>query len=135
MTTTKLNATTIAALSLMASVQSCKKYGEGPALTFKSADSRLVGKWDLTGGDYFNPDNDISFEFEKDGDFTLDFTYSYYGYSYSYSDTGNWEWMNNKKDLLTDTDGDLKKFSIEMLTSTEMKLEDSDGYDFEFVKQ
>jgi hypothetical protein len=132
---TKFNATALAGLSVLLTAQSCKKYEEGPGFTLKSANSRLEGEWLLTGGDVYDEDLDVTFEFADDGDFSYAVTISYFGYSYTYDQSGSWEWLDNKDGLSIDFDGDVEEFAIKMLTSDEMKLEDEDSNEWEFEKQ
>ncbi|MEZ4721689.1 MAG: hypothetical protein R2813_07440 [Flavobacteriales bacterium] len=111
-------------LIVVLNFQSCKKYEDGPLVSLKSPEKRIVKKWDLDDVDGNLPiedlfdqvdvdakitDWDITFDFDDDGDFTMrasytmEYTYMVDNNSYTYPYTfdmridGDWD-FNSKKD-------------------------------------
>lgn len=118
-------------LIVVLNFQSCKKYEEGPLISLKSPEKRIVKKWDLDEingdlpiEDLFDQveadakitDWDITFDFDEDGDFTMKASYtmeySYSGYygSFTYPYTfemrldGEWEFNSKKDEISIDFD-------------------------------
>ena len=132
--------------SSVLSLQSCKKYEDGPLLSLRSKTARLTGEWEITGGDNYSPYVDIWMEFEKDGDMTTKVNvfypgYSYYGYDYTYTSSikGWWEWIHNKEGLeISRHTGDgtyiyTFEWDITRLTNKEFNFTVNDS-DWEFEK-
>lgn len=81
---------------ILTSVQSCKKYPEGPMVSFMSKKERVANTWKvdnykIDGTDYTSLYSDYTETFTKEGD-----------YSYSWgpvSGTGKWEFQNKNKEI------------------------------------
>ena len=142
--TFKLTTATIASAVILFNFSSCG-YEDGPAISLRSKNGRLIGTWnaEIIAGEIVqsNPNEKLEFimEFEKDGDLkaTYSYSYTYYGqtYDYSYSYLGSWEWKENKNELLLDVDGELIYAEVLKLTNDEFSFEDNDGEKWEFVKE
>lgn len=90
-----------AAFLLATILSSCKKYEEGPALSFRSKDARVINDWDVKyaledGADKTYIYKDFTINFTEDGRFVatnlddLDSTVTQEGF---------WDLVNNKEDL------------------------------------
>ena len=78
---TKVSLITICSAVIAFNFASCK-YEDGPKLTLKSKNSRLVGEWNgkIIGGDTLSGDAEFILEFEDDGDLKLKYTYEKFIY-------------------------------------------------------
>ena len=153
---TKLMALAVVGTGII-TLQSCKKYDDGPGLSLRSKKARLAGEWELTGGDWATSLDllgydswEVIYEFSKDGDFEVNvsFTETYEIYSYpggysdttvtdSYKDKGEWDWGRDKESIEIDWDelGQLDtELDINRLSNKEFWGEDFLGFDFEFEK-
>ena len=137
---TKVSLITICSAVIAFNFASCK-YEDGPKLTLKSKNSRLVGEWDgkVIAGDTLEADADFILEFEDDGDLKVKFSYSYtYGgttYSYSYDEVGTWSWEDSKETIEIKFDTDVTELSVKRLTSDEMWAVDEEGDRWELEKR
>jgi len=142
-TSMKISTATLVSAVILFNFSSCG-YEDGPAISLRSKNSRLIGTWnaEIVEGEILqsNPNYTMEFvmEFEKDGDIkaTYSYSYSYYGQTYedSYSYLGSWEWKENKDELLLDIDGEIIYATILKLTKDEFSFEDNDGDKWEFEK-
>lgn len=96
-TTSKLSVLFIVVAGLMIpTIQSCKKYPDGPAISLRSRAERVANTWKVdnykkNGTDYTSLVSDYSETFTKAGD------YSYlWG---SFSGTGKWAFQNNDNEI------------------------------------
>jgi hypothetical protein len=143
MKTRNISAATLVSAVILFNFTSCG-YEDGPAISLRSKNGRLIGKWDaqIVAGELLqsnsNETQTVIMEFEKDGDlkFEFSYSYSYYGqtYEYSYSYLGTWEWKENKDEMLLAIDGELIYAEILKLTNDEFSFEDNDGEKWEFEK-
>ncbi|MBI2967057.1 MAG: hypothetical protein HYY40_04500 [Bacteroidetes bacterium] len=136
----------IAVAFLAPGFNGCKKYEEGPSLTFKSAKSRLANVWkveksflngveETCDADCQTERNNTSIEFKKDGTFIL---VSYFGGA-SLTYTGTWTLSSDKNvitttvsyTLLGQTYTDTDVYTILRLTSKECWVEEKNGADVE----
>ncbi len=123
-----------AATLLVAGIQSCGKYEDGPGISLRTKKARLVGDWDIVqiGTQVFpNQGYSLGFEFEKNGN--VKFTYSYGFYSYSYA--GDWEFSTNKEELDLILAGQVQTFQIKRLTNKEVWLEDESNDEWQLDAQ
>ncbi len=131
---------TIASAVILFNFSSCG-YEEGPKISLKSKNARLIGEWDVTqlAGQNLNNEIKVDMEFEKDGDLELnvEYTYTYYGqtYSYSYTYNGTWEWEDGKETLELEWGGDTYEYEVKRLTSKELWMDDEDGEEWELEKK
>ncbi|MEY2924957.1 MAG: hypothetical protein RLZZ337_1505 [Bacteroidota bacterium] len=143
MKTRNISAATLVSAVILFNFTSCG-YEDGPAISLRSKNGRLIGKWDaqIVAGELLqsnsNETQTVIMEFEKDGDlkFEFSYSYSYYGQTYesSYSYLGTWEWKENKDEMLLAIDGELIYAEILKLTNDEFSFEDNDGEKWEFEK-
>jgi hypothetical protein len=96
-TKNKLSGLTILfAMLTMITIQSCSKYPEGPAVSFRSRDARVANTWKVDnfkddGTDYTSLVTDYSETFSKDGN---------YSYSWgSMAGTGKWAFQNDDMEI------------------------------------
>ncbi len=115
-----------AALSLAISLGSvsCKKYEDGPGLTFRSAEKRATGTWNITeiedGGDATG-----YYTFNEDGTMAGVGTAYILGTPITFGISGNWE-LTSDDDilLLTSDDGDELEYTIRRLTNKDFWIID-----------
>lgn len=137
---TKVSLITICSAVIAFNFASCK-YEDGPKLTLKSKNSRLVGEWDgkIIAGETLESDAEFILEFEDDGDMKVKFSYSYtYAgttYSYNYDELGSWSWEDNKETLELKIDSEVTELSITRLTSDELWAIDGDKDRWELEKK
>lgn len=106
---------------------SCKKYEEGPALSFRSKKARVVNEWKIeyafetssgatTTQDYFNE----TWEFTKDGDF--------FERDQGVIDkSGTWEFISDKESIQVNLiSNNPRYYTIIKLNNKEMWLKDND---------
>lgn len=140
--------------SSILTLQSCKKYEDGPFLSLRSKTARLTGEWEFTAGNQsrFDKGQDIVVDFRQDGECTLKlsgyFTYNipYNGYGniyYSVTFEGEWEWIDKKEGIeihlsydngynLEDLD---YNWVISRLTNKELNVTDQYEGSWEFEKK
>jgi hypothetical protein len=87
-----------AALAGVTVFEGCKKYEEGPGLSFRSREERVANTWEvekvLEGGvEVANPDGTVTFD--KDGGFSA--TYTSFGVSITLN--GTWQLVNDDEDI------------------------------------
>jgi hypothetical protein len=139
-TPTKVSLVTICSAVIAFNFASCK-YEDGPKLTLKSKNSRLVGEWNgkIIGGDTLGNDAEFILEFEDDGDLKLKFTYSYTydgtTYSYSYDLVGEWSWEDKKETIEIVVEKELTELSVKRLTSDELWAVDKENDRWELEKR
>ena len=123
----------MAAVIIILSFSSCKKYEDGPRLSLKSKKARLVGEWEVVDVENARgfEDGSIILEFDKDGDFT--FSYEFFGYDYSFD--GDWEWEDNKEVIQVEIDNSNTEWEIMRLTNSEFWFEDEDNNLWECEKK
>ena len=81
---------------IITTIQSCKKYPDGPLISFRSRTERVANTWKVdnykkNGSDYTSLVTEYSETFTKD-----------HNYSYSWSQlsgTGTWEFQNSDKEI------------------------------------
>jgi len=79
----------------------CKKYEDGPLISFKSKMKRLEGEWRLVylnGDDVFSIPPKLYFKFEEDGTFTR----TEVGEDNTVSYKGTWVWESHKEIIEVD---------------------------------
>lgn len=116
----------------------CKKYEDGPLLSFKSKVNRLEGEWRIVyvnGDDVFSDYPRIYFKFDKDGNFFR----TEKGEDYTHTDQGTWVWESRKEiievDLIYTNYRERIDYRISKLTSGELWIEDNHINDLKFQKE
>lgn len=110
----------------------CKKYEDGPGISFRTKKGRLVGEWQLDeieidGADYTSDINTWDLDFDKEGDFSM--TFQAIGFE-SDSYDGEWDFSNDKEELeIKYDDGDKIEADIKRLTNKELWFEFTESYD------
>jgi hypothetical protein len=93
---TKTMSLILSAIFIIATIQSCKKYSEGPAISLRSKAERVANTWKIenykiNGSDYTSLVAGYVETFSKDGN---------YSYSWiSVSGTGKWAFQNDDKEV------------------------------------
>ncbi len=122
---------------MMSTVQSCKKYPEGPAISFHSRTERVANTWKVdnykkNGNDYTSLMADYSETYTKSG-----------AYSYSLgsiSGTGTWEFQNNDKEIKLTGISNQKTYVLVILKLEEKAfwyyyMDGNDKKEFHMVQQ
>lgn len=131
---------------------SCKKYKNGPKITFRTAKGRLcrtwtvgainkdgfiMSKWQDDKVAYRQTLNNVILAFNTDNTFTMKISYEDYGNTETGSVNGSWEFSSDKETIIITSNGkNIANLSILKLTASELWI-DSDytmkmyGYDFE----
>ncbi|MBR9861247.1 hypothetical protein GYB22_10975 [bacterium] len=123
----KTTAATLAVAAVIFNFSSCK-YPEGPNFTLKSKTSRLTGEWqvmEIDGEDA--EDFEYFLEFDKGGEGTVS--------AFGYDEDFEWEWIDDKRGIEIDSDGDKTEFEIQKLTNDEMIFEDEEKTEWLLEKQ
>lgn len=81
---------------MIPTIQSCKKYPEGPAISLRSRAERVANTWKVdnykkNGTDYTSLVSDYSETFTKTGDYSYIWS--------SFSGTGTWAFQNNDAEI------------------------------------
>lgn len=116
---------------------SCKKYPDGPTLSWTSAVERVSNSWKIAkamngGEDVTNDFEQYDITFTKSYSATLHAKYKAFGGSYDYYTEGTWSFSDDEKKLnvnYNDDDAD-KTYIILRLTEDEMWLKE-DGTELE----
>ncbi len=121
-----------AAVVIMLSFNSCKKYPDGPLFSLRSATARLVGKWKIVDG-IDNDDVKVYLIFKKSGDFTEEVKYG----SDNYELDGEWKWGTGKKTVIIEFDesSDESELTVLRLTNSEFWFKDDDDDEYKAEKQ
>lgn len=120
------------ALAALFILPACKKYEDGPGISFRTKKGRLVGEWQLDeleidGADYTSDVNTWDLDFDKEGDFSM--TFQAEGFE-SNSYDGEWDFSNDKEELeIKYDDGDKIEADIKRLTNKELWFEFTETYD------
>lgn len=107
----------------------CKKYDDGPTLSFASKKGRVVNTWKVEKEIYngveqtLDPNDDSSIEFKRDDSFTVSGTSS--GVTYSF--TGTWKFGDKKETIITTMGSDVDTMVITRLKSKELWVKSVDG--------
>jgi len=119
-------------------ISGCKKYEDGPYLSFKSKMKRLEGEWRLVylnGDDVFSVPPKLYFKFEEDGTFTRTEVDDNGTVSYK----GTWIWESRKEiigvDLRYPDNIERIDYRISKLTADALWIEDNDINDYKFQKE
>lgn len=116
----------------------CKKYEDGPYISFKSKMKRLEGEWRLVylnGDDVFSIPPKLYFKFEEDGTFTRTEVDEIGTVSFK----GTWVWESHKEiievDLRYPGYTERTDYRISKLTTDALWIEDNHINDFQFQKE
>lgn len=115
---------------------SCKKYEEGPAISFKSKKERVANTWIIQqalrdGEDVTSDYDEFTLRTTKDGDAELAALYSFGAFSYEYETSGTWGFESNAELIsfdYQDNDADVK-YQILRLEEDAMWLREQGGED------
>lgn len=87
-------------VALMIVAEGCKKYDEGPAISFRGRSERVANTWKAekvleNGVDKTSDYTSYTVTFTKDGGYTFAYTYG----SWSLAGNGKWEFQNDEKEI------------------------------------
>ena len=124
-------------IASMLTFDSCKKYEDGPGISFKSRKERVANDWRVSRA--YNGSADVTADFDqfnvsfdKDGAANLEATYVFLGFDYQYSTSGTWSLEDKDQKLkvnFEDDDADAT-YVILKLEEEDMWLRE-DGTDLE----
>ena len=109
------------AVCTIIALSGCKKYEDGPGLSFSSKKSRVAADWQFKKVLYNSVDEtseylDYTWEMTKDGDFNL--------VSNGNIDHGTWDFALDKEGLdFRSDDGSLVRYNIKRLTAKDLWME------------
>lgn len=115
----------------------CKKYDDGPGLSFLSVTERLTGTWDVKkweggGFDAFDIYDEIEMEFGSDGDWQGEYAVFGGGSDDVY---GNWSFDEDKSHILIEVNNYEYEWEIKRLTNKELWFETEDNEEVECTKK
>ncbi len=111
---------------------SCRKYEEGPDISFISKKNRLFGYWNMQKWKENHVEQTVQLQFQHKFGFAKDGSYYYSFYDppsgYTINFTGTWEFRHQKKQLVLGLDDPIdgmeyQVWDIIRLTSKELWLE------------
>lgn len=122
----KLIALSTLVILLVVGLNSCKKYEDGPTLSFRSKAARLVGEWKLQKAT--NEGLDVTDQFQEyyvTFDKNETFTYK----RKLFTETGKWAFDSKKENVVLTVDGasTSESYKIIQLKNKELTLEQSVG--------
>mgnify|MGYP001951702059 CR=1 FL=1 len=123
MKTLKIKQLLVLILPVIMLTSSCKKYEDGPGVSFKSKKARLTGIWQVID---INGNSNITiqaFEFNAN----KNYSHSFRTLSGTDERSGSWDWEDKKKSLTITSDGTRKELKILRLTGKEFWFEEEDG--------
>ena len=82
---------------LMAGVVSCKKYEDGPLISFRSKKARLVNNWVIDK--VYNKGVDVTAQYPKDSELDINDDQTYSVVSNGVTATGKWAFSDDKTQL------------------------------------
>jgi hypothetical protein len=113
---------------LLLLVSSCGKYEEGPNFTLLTKKARMVGTWELTSSTSNGTTVDLTqfsakYVLSKDGSYAFSSTLIVFGIPVPLSEMGNWEFSEDKLQLLLTPDNSttVNAVTILQLTNKELK--------------
>ncbi|MEI7596353.1 MAG: lipocalin family protein [Bacteroidota bacterium] len=115
---------------------SCKKYEDGPYISFKKAEPRVINKWNVSvatinGANKMADMAKYQWEFFEDKYFNISIEYTDKSY---YSTSGTWSLKDNNKYLELNESGTIELFRIRELRKGKMSIEgDFDGKKYFFT--
>ncbi|MCD4663883.1 MAG: hypothetical protein K8R68_01355 [Bacteroidales bacterium] len=113
-------------------VSSCKKYEEGPALSFLTKTERLTSSlWELDYIDGEIPEYYMTLKFETDGEVELSGTI----HGYTEAIDGTWRWAEGKESIRVEFGNDFTEWDIMRLSYDDFWFEDEDDKYFKFMKK
>lgn len=123
--------TAILFILFLSSFQACKKYEDNTFIAIRTPESRLRGEWILTGGDTYDADKELIFEFKRGGDFIETSTNSNGETTIT---GGSWQLDANKESIEIDLDGttNLDNYDILKLSNSNMRIQNNNDKIYEF---
>jgi len=138
----KINILLIAS-ALFAFLPACKKYPDGPLISFHSKAERVANAWKV--GQALDNGNDVTSDYNKyylnllqGGGANLTAKYTVFGTDYEYYTNGRWSFVDDKNKISFDFDNDNADgvYQILKLEEDEMWLKKDGGtLEFHFVPQ
>lgn len=121
----KLLVLSLLAIFMLVGFSSCKKYEDGPMISFRSKTSRLVGDWKITkvtesGIDVSDKYDTYAFTFKDDNTYT---------HMKTKEETGKWSFNDDKTkiELTINGTGTIDSYTIIRLKNDELTLEQTVG--------
>lgn len=113
--------------SLILSFTSCKKYEEGPTLSFRSKKERVANTWIISkaiedGEDVTDDFEAYTVSFTEDGATTLVAQYTIFGGTYTFNTKGTWVFENDNEFLYINYDNDDADNTYKILKLKEKEL-------------
>lgn len=124
--------TILLSASVLMATTSCKKYEDGPGISFLSKKSRVANTWEIEKAT--NNGNDVTSEYDqyelkltKNGDAELDAKYEFGNFTGEFETDGTWKFADDKETLILDFQDDDadKSYQILRLTKDEMWLRET----------
>lgn len=121
---------TLSLMAILVAFSACKKYEEGPTVSFRSKKARVIGEWKVTelsenNQSILDADNRTEYDFKDDS-----YIYRSIGGVITVSYVGDWEFSERNDDIvLSYTDGSLtysQSWEIIRLAHDEMILEQTE---------
>lgn len=111
----------------MIGITSCKKYEDGPLISFRSRSERIANNWRVVkateNGNEVTGDFDrYEITFTKGGDANLTAHYTFLGIEYDYTTQGKWSFTDNDKKLDVNYDNDVADAVYVILKLEEKEL-------------
>lgn len=121
--------TILIGLIASATIVSCNKYEEGPAISLIPKKERVANTWVIYHAE--DNGNDVSDDYDQyelyltsDGDAELSADYTFLGTQYQTETNGTWNFTSDKENISFDYEDDSQdgEYQILMLTEEEMRL-------------
>ncbi|HYG15296.1 MAG TPA: hypothetical protein VEC12_06035 [Bacteroidia bacterium] len=123
--TSKLFALPVIAFAILAS--SCKKYEDGPIVSFRSKEQRIANTWKVEsayedGNNVTSSYNQYELQMLTDGKARLAAVYTLSNVTFEYETDGRWELINDKEDLKLDFEDNEADRTYQILRLKEKQL-------------
>lgn len=112
---------------LGASMQSCKKYADGPAISLIPKKDRVANTWIVEKA--LADSQDVTSDYDQyeiyltnDGDAQLTADYTVFGVTYTTATNGTWEFTNDESNIRFDYEDDSQDAEYQILKLTEKEF-------------
>ena len=119
--------TLVIGIAAMMLTTGCKKYEDGPAVSFRSKKARIANTWRVEKA--LNGSEDVTSDFDQyelqmltNGNATLSALYHLGDLSFEFQTNGTWSLENNNEDLRLDFENDAADETYEILRLKEDEL-------------
>ena len=119
--------TLVIGIAAMMLTTGCKKYEDGPAVSFRSKKARIANTWRVDKA--LNGSEDVTSDFDQyelqmltNGNATLSALYHLGDLSFEFQTNGTWSLENNNEDLRLDFENDAADETYEILRLKEDEL-------------